>query len=90
MRDWKTSLIYRLLSRHQNDIIVCIYVFGSFLKNRIIAYENYQRVHSVDSFYRGFISSPDLNQVYSLIGYLSWLGQQLPEFGNRVLVLWNL
>ncbi|EAA6070218.1 hypothetical protein DQY91_22180 [Salmonella enterica subsp. enterica] len=38
MRDWKTSLIYRLLSRHQNDIIVCIYVFGSFLKkphNRI-------------------------------------------------------
>ena len=45
MRDWKTSLIYRLLSRHQNDIIVCIYVFGSFLKNRIIAYENYQRAH---------------------------------------------
>nr|DAE75179.1 MAG TPA: hypothetical protein [Caudoviricetes sp.] len=36
------------LSNHQNNIIVCIYVIGSFLKNRIIAHENYQRVHSLD------------------------------------------
>lgn len=27
------------------NINVCIYVFGSFLKTHIIAYENYQRVH---------------------------------------------
>ena len=36
------------LSSHQNNIIVCIYVFGSFLKNRIIAHENYHREHFGD------------------------------------------
>nr|DAJ62813.1 MAG TPA: hypothetical protein [Bacteriophage sp.] len=34
MRNRKTSLTYRLLSRHQNYIIVCIYFVGQFLKNR--------------------------------------------------------
>lgn len=72
MRDWKTSLIYRLLSRHQNNIIVCIYVFGSFLKNRIIAYENYQRVHSQLCRWISRAAGLPL-EVYSLIG--CWLLQ---------------
>ncbi|EGI5777912.1 hypothetical protein UA63_004836 [Salmonella enterica subsp. enterica serovar 4,5:i:-] len=37
----KTLLIYRLLCRHQNNIIVCIYLCGQFLKTRKVAYENY-------------------------------------------------
>jgi hypothetical protein len=34
-----------LLGDHQIRFVICIYVIGSFLKNRIIAYENYRRVH---------------------------------------------
>lgn len=37
-------LTYRLLRRHQNNIIVCIYLCGQFLKNRKVANsdENYR------------------------------------------------
>ena len=45
IRTTHSWLTLGLLGCHQNNIIVCIYVIGSFLKNRIIAYENYQRVH---------------------------------------------
>nr|DAH78070.1 MAG TPA: hypothetical protein [Bacteriophage sp.] len=32
-RNRKTLLTYRLLRRHQNNIIVCIYLCGQFLKS---------------------------------------------------------
>lgn len=43
-RSRKTLLTYRLLRRHQNNIIVCIYLCGQFLKNRKVANsdENYR------------------------------------------------
>lgn len=48
IRTTHSWLMVMQLSSHQNNIIVCIYVFGSFLKNRIIAYENYHREYSGD------------------------------------------
>ena len=36
-RNRKTLLTYRLLRRHQNNIIVCIYLCGQFLKTRKVA-----------------------------------------------------
>ena len=60
------------LSSHQNNIIVCIYVIGSFLKNRIIAHENYQRVHYCS--HLGLLSpNPQTlgTIIYSLIGCLA-------------------
>ncbi|CAU98491.1 hypothetical protein EC55989_2624 [Escherichia coli 55989] len=43
-RSRKTLLTYRLLRRHQNNIIVCIYLCGQFLKTRKVANsdENYR------------------------------------------------
>ncbi|ECB2088199.1 hypothetical protein EVH07_11845 [Salmonella enterica subsp. enterica serovar Newport] len=38
MRSRKTSLTYRLLRRHQNYIIVCIYFCGLFLKTRKVTH----------------------------------------------------
>ncbi|WP_288081028.1 hypothetical protein [Pseudomonas sp.] len=35
----------RQLSRHQERIIVCIYLCGQFLKTRKVAYENYREDH---------------------------------------------
>nr|DAX06467.1 MAG TPA: hypothetical protein [Caudoviricetes sp.] len=121
MRDWKTSLIYRLLSRHQNDIIVCI-TAGHCAKFCYEGLEDLTDLQAVkppsERHHRlhlcfWFVSKKPHNRIrklskstlhtsgacwvrnelpvmYSLIGCLSWLGQQLPEFGNRVLVLWNL
>lgn len=68
IRTTHSWLMVMQLSSHQNNIIVCIYVFGSFLKTRIIAYENYQRVHSLD--WLKVKASPAPQQMYSLIGCL--------------------
>ena len=88
MRNWNTSLIYRLLSRHQNNIIVCIYVYW------FVSKKPHNRLRKLSkSTLCGFILQklhfsfrPQSSVLIDRM--LSWLGQQIPEFGNRVLVLW--
>ena len=88
IRTTHSWLMVMQLSRHQNNIIVCIYVLWFVSKkphNRLRKLSKstlcgfiLQKLH--------FIFWPQSNVLIDRM--LSWLGQQIPEFGNRVLVLW--
>lgn len=56
MRNRKTSLTYRLLRRHQNYIIVCIYLCGQFLKTRKVAHNENENLFEHKTPCPGFTS----------------------------------
>ena len=56
MRSRKTSLTYRLLRRHQNYIIVCIYFCGLFLKTRKVTHNENENLFEHKTPCPGFTS----------------------------------